>query len=324
MRCVARSLLVRSPMREVELLRAKEGIERAKVEVLPARRYRILRTIYTSWLSRIYLAEEIETRQKVVIKVPRKDNERFCYLDRNLIEDLLRESRIVIGITHLNLARGFEVLVSLPKNAADEFELGLVLEHIEGRGLDRIVNDAILSRRPLPFGLVKYLSMQLCDGLGAVHEHGWVHRDVRPGNILVARNALGPLVKVIDFQLAIEQGRAPREIDGEYAWGSLAYMSPEQCRGLPVDQRADVFGVGVVITSMTCQSPPNRIGDLAVDLGSLRFLSTPDPALERQMMDTITRALKTKPDDRFRNMAEMKASISAWETEDWCAMEWQL
>lgn len=162
-------------------------------------------------------------------------------LDDDRKRRFLHEAQVASSLNHLNIVTIYEISVDPPP----EF---IAMEYVQGRPLD-----AVIGNRGLPFKDVLAYSAQIADALAAAHAVGIVHRDVKPGNVIISDAGIA---KVLDFGLAklveraaavaddatrtIATGLSPHTVKGAIV-GTLSYMSPEQAEGKPVDHRSDVL-----------------------------------------------------------------------------------
>ncbi|MGE0606655.1 MAG: protein kinase [Pirellulales bacterium] len=156
----------------------------------------------------------------------------------------LREARSVAAIKHENIVQVYSV---------EEQPLPyLVMEYIDGQSLQQKLDGA----GPLEVGEILHLGRQMAAGLAAAHEKGLIHRDIKPGNILLERG-VEQRVKITDFGLARAADDATVTRTGMIA-GTPMFMAPEQALGQKLDHRADLFSLGSVLYQMTCGRPPFR------------------------------------------------------------------
>ena len=155
---------------------------------------------------------------------------------------------------------------------------------------------------------------QICVGLGAAHDAGVIHRDLKPGNVLVGeRNA----VKIIDFGLAKATAAEGMTATG-MLMGTPYYMSPEQVRGRRVDAASDIYSLGALAYHLVTGRPPFS-GENAIAVGFAHLSEMPPPArqirpdISSELDQTITRALAKEPADRPHSAAEFKSAMTAKE-----------
>jgi serine/threonine protein kinase/Tfp pilus assembly protein PilF len=219
-----------------------------------------------------------------------------------------REARTVAGLSHPNIVTLFSV----------EDEDGvrfLTMELVEGQSLDRVVVPG-----GLPIGRVLDLALPLANALDAAHERGVVHRDLKPGNVMVTRDGW---VKVLDFGLAkIAAGDGPAQdatigvtaqtpISGEgQVFGTVPYMAPEQIRGEPTDARSDLFALGILLYELATGRRPFT-GATAADVSSAILRDAPPPLsslrvdLPRDLDRIVGRCLEKSPRDRFQTARDV-------------------
>ncbi len=194
------------------------------------------------------------------------------------------------------------------------------MELVEGLNLSHLIKRARRQQRPLPGGLVAFIGQQLTSALHYAHEEALdhngdrlrvVHRDLTPRNVLVGRTGV---VKITDFGIA----RVLRDEQAHHTqalMGSIAYLSPEQAQGDPIDPRSDLFSLGLILRELlTGRSLFKRDGEAA----TLRaVLSDPIPSLltERNDVDpawgeVLSKALRRDPERRFQSAQEMGAALS--------------
>ncbi|HET9933721.1 MAG TPA: serine/threonine-protein kinase [Polyangiaceae bacterium] len=225
------------------------------------------------------------------------------------------EIRLTGGLTHTNIVQTLDVV-----EAADE--LMLVMECVEGETLAVLLGAARARGTVLALDLVSAVVTQALHGLHAAHESmddagrrlAMIHRDVSPHNIMINKDGV---VKVLDFGIA-KAALESHVTRAGHVCGKLAYMSPEQLRGRPLDRRVDVFSAGVVLWESL--SGQRLFGDLSLsDAAAVqnvllkqvvppsRFRSDVSPALERVVM----RALAREPDQRFGTALEFAVALNA-------------
>lgn len=184
----------------------------------------------------------------------------------------------------------------------------IAMEFLEGRELRDIMNDGGL----LPVDQVLDIVAQVAQGLAYAHEHGIVHRDVKPSNIMVIRDGH---VKITDFGIARMASSAVRTQTG-MVLGSPKYMSPEQVMGKNIDQRSDIFSLGVMLYEMlTGQSPFTGENVNAIMYQTLNAVpaspGTLNPAVPEMLNFIVAKALAKGLDDRYQNARDFADDLRA-------------
>lgn len=218
----------------------------------------------------------------------------------------LREARSVAAIKHENIVQVYSV---------EEQPLPyLVMEYIDGPTLQQKLNGS----GPLEVAEVLHLGRQMASGLAAAHAQGLIHRDIKPGNILLES---GPdqKVKITDFGLARATDDASMTRTGMIA-GTPMYMAPEQALGQPLDHRADLFSLGSVLYQMACGRPPFRASTTVAVLKRVAD-ETPRPIQEilsevpEWLCAIIARLHAKKPDERFQSAKEVADLLARCQSE---------
>ena len=249
----------------------------------------------------VYRAFDTRLRRSVAFKVlPPED-----LADPDRKQRLLREARAASALNHPNIVTVHEV-------GSDSGVDFIAMEFVEGKTLD-----AVIPPKGLPLEKALDYAIQIAGGLAKAHAAGVVHRDLKPGNIMVTGSASGHagLVKLVDFGLARQVQPGPVHettltLEGTIM-GTPAYMSPEQAQGTPADERSDVFSFGVVLYEMLSGRRAFS-GDsaAAVVAAVLREEAAPlggrvPPDLEK----IVRRCLRKDPDRRFQSMADLRVAL---------------
>ncbi|KAB2897212.1 MAG: serine/threonine protein kinase, partial [Kofleriaceae bacterium] len=208
-------------------------------------RHQVLGFLATGGMSELYLGREPSGRVVVIKRI-------LPHLSRQsaFVSMFVDEARIGSLIRHKNVVEVFE----LGQVGTDLF---MVMELLEGENTASLIRRMVHRDERLAYGLAAHLVAEACEGLHAAHElrdeHGQrlnlVHRDVSPQNVFVTYDGA---VKVLDFGIAAGSHRLAHTATGQLK-GKFSYMSPEQCRGEPLDLRSDVFSLGVVLYELTTQ-----------------------------------------------------------------------
>src|ERR671936_2598957 len=192
------------------------------------RRYRILRKLGTGGMADVYLAEDQELGRRVAIKIL---NERHAN-DDQFVERFRREAKNAAALSHPNI-------VSIYDRGEAEGTYYIAMEYIDGRTLKEL----IVTRGPAPMTVAVEYARQVLSALRFAHRHGIVHRDIKPHNVLVDAEGRA---KVTDFGIA-RAGASSQVTEAGSIVGTAQYLSPEQAKGTAVDQRSDIYSLGIVL-----------------------------------------------------------------------------
>src|SRR5213592_709682 len=257
-------------------------------------RYLITRKLGAGGMANVYLAEDQELGRRVAIKIL---NDRHA-ADDSFVERFRREAKNAAGLSHPNI-------VSVYDRGTAEGTYYIAMEYLDGRSLKEL----IVSRGPAPVTVSVEYARQILQALRFAHRHGIVHRDIKPHNVLV--DAEGR-VKVTDFGIA--RAGASQMTEAGSIVGTAQYLSPEQARGTDVDQRSDLYSLGIVLYELLTGTLPFT-GDTPVEI-AMKHLSTIPEAPSAKRADVprdldliVTRALAKDPDDRYQSADEMDADL---------------
>jgi len=257
-------------------------------------RYRIVRKLGAGGMADVYLAEDQELGRRVAIKIL---NGRHAN-DDQFIERFRREAKNAAALNHPNI-------VSIYDRGEAEDTYYIAMEYLDGRSLKEL----IVGHGPAPVNVAIEYARQILSALRFAHRHGIVHRDIKPHNVLVDREGR---VKVTDFGIA-RAGTSQMTEAGSIV-GTAQYLSPEQARGGEVDQRSDLYSLGVVLYELLTGQTPFE-GDTPVEI-AMKHLSTvarPPSSVRRDVprdLDMVVmRALAKDPEDRYQSAEEMEADL---------------
>jgi serine/threonine protein kinase len=256
--------------------------------------FRILRQIGAGGMGLVYLAEDLHLQRQVALK----------FLPPHLAHQpearkrFLNEARLAAGLDHPNIGTIYET-------GESDGRVFIAMAFIEGKSLKERIKEG-----PLPIDSAVDMARQIAEGLNAAHARGIIHRDIKPGNVMLTPSGL---VKVMDFGLA-------KRLDTESmtrasaTFGTVAYMSPEQARGEPVDHRTDIWSLGVVFYEMlTGERPFKGENEQAVIYAILNTtpapLSKSVPGIPSTVEDAIALALMPAASDRMADAAAFLDAI---------------
>jgi serine/threonine-protein kinase len=257
-------------------------------------RYRIVRKLGSGGMADVYLAEDQELGRRVAIKIldGRHAN------DDQFIERFRREAKNAAALNHPNI-------VSIYDRGEAEDTYYIAMEYLDGRTLKEL----IVGHGQAPVRVAVEYARQILSALRFAHRHGIVHRDIKPHNVLVDREGR---VKVTDFGIA-RAGTSQMTETGSIV-GTAQYLSPEQARGGEVDQRSDLYSLGVVLYELLTGKTPFE-GDTPVEIAMKHLSATPQtpselrPDIPPELDMVILRALAKDPDDRYQSADEMEADL---------------
>ncbi len=269
---------------------------------LISERYRVQSVLGHGGMGTVYLAEHVLMEKQVALKVLHPS----LAVVSSVMDRFQKEAIALSRIDHPNVvsATDFGKL----KNGA----YYLTLQYIEGPSLA----DVIDAEGKLSVHRSMTIASQMAQALSAAHSHKIVHRDLKPQNVMLAPTADGSeLVKVLDFGLAKLRSRDEESnVTTGSVLGTPHYMAPEQVTGAPVDHRADVYALGVILYEMLTGNRPFDSQDVR-ELMSQQ-VTQPAPALPesipREVRQIVECAMKKSPDDRFQDAEEMLAEIDAY------------
>ena len=263
--------------------------------------WRVARLLGAGGMGRVYVAIQPKIGARVAIKVLKRDSAG----DASIVERFFNEARAVNVIKHENIVDIID-LGTLPDGSPY-----IVMEYLEGASLGAILRKT----KRIAVGTVGRLVGEVLAALEAAHAKGVIHRDLKPDNVFVSPSGR---VTVLDFGIAklVDDAIGSTPTQTGSLLGTPAYMSPEQARSQPLDARADLYSVGVILYEATTGTLPFRAANL-FDLLQLHVNATPppprdaNPEIPRELEAVILRALEKEPARRFASATEMRAALAA-------------
>jgi eukaryotic-like serine/threonine-protein kinase len=269
-------------------------------------RYQLLEQIGRGGMGQVWRARDEALDRQVAVKClkPLGSHHDESSL-KGLRERFRREARVAAGLQH----RGITVVHDF-----GEYDglLYLVMELLEGRNLSEVLSDR--QAAPLPEPEVADIAAQIAAALSYTHGQGIIHRDLKPANILINDNGL---LKIVDFGVAAAAKSGDTQLTKTgYVIGSPKYMAPEQILGKKVDQRADIYSLGVILYEMLAGSPPYSRGDhMSVMYQHVQGKASPlhelNPAVPDELSDVVTCAMMVDKTKRYRSMDELRQALAA-------------
>ncbi|MGI6204162.1 MAG: protein kinase domain-containing protein [Anaerovoracaceae bacterium] len=258
-----------------------------------AGRYELLQKIGDGGMAVVYKSRDRLLNRYVAVKILKPEYSG----DSKFIENFRKESHAAASLSNPNIVNVYDV----GKEGNINY---IVMELVEGKPLSQIIEE----EAPMDYRRVIEISKQVATGLSAAHNHGIIHRDVKPHNILIGEDGIA---KIADFGIA-KAVSTTTIIDGtsSQVTGSVHYFSPEQAKGAPADCRSDIYSLGIVMYEMlTGQVPFDADNPVSVALMQINNEIVPPsqlvdgipPSLER----IVLRATQKDPADRFESADEM-------------------
>ncbi len=271
--------------------------------------FQILEKVGEGGMGVVYKARDTHLERDVAIKVLPPDK----VADAERRRRFAQEARAASALSHPNIVTIYDI-----DNADGVYFIAM--EYVAGKTLDRLIG-----RKGLPLDAALGYAVQIADALARAHGAGIVHRDLKPANVMVTDDGL---VKILDFGLAklrepaapgdaatLTAGPTEARITGEgRIVGTVAYMSPEQAQGKPVDARSDIFSFGSMLFEMLTGRRPFA-GETAMSV--LAAILNREPAalsegaapLPAEVERMVARCLRKDPQRRWQNMSDLKVAL---------------
>lgn len=251
-------------------------------------RFRIERQIGYGGMGRVYLAHDAVLGERVVIKVMREMLSRHA----GAVKRLAAEARASMRLAHPNVVRVHDYHEA-------PIARFLAMEYVEGESLkDRLDREGKLGE-----GEARRIGAEICKGLEHAHERGVIHRDLKPGNILLGKDGS---VKIADFGIARVCRDSVTRLTSVQDSGTLPYMSPEQMMGESTE-RSDIYSVGVILYEILAGDPPFHTGEIAEQIRSKAPKVLEGVSAETNAL--VLRCLEKDAAKRFRSAAELREEL---------------
>jgi eukaryotic-like serine/threonine-protein kinase len=272
-----------------------------------AGKYRLLQRVGAGGMGSVYLCEHILMKRRVALKVlPASDAE-----DESAIARFHREARAVAALDHPNIVRAHDI------DCENKLHF-LVMEYVDGSTF----HDIVKRHGPMDIGRAAHYIAQAACGLQAAHEAGIVHRDIKPGNVLVDRTGT---VKILDMGLARffrdDHDELTQEHESSSVLGTADYLAPEQALDSHgVDIRADIYSLGATLYYLLAAKSPFQDGNVAQKLiwhqvRQPKPIKQLRPEVPDELAAVLAKMMAKDPEERYQTPVELMAALTAWTQE---------
>ena len=259
-------------------------------------RYEILRHLARGGMAEVYLAHDLMLDRRVALKVLFRE----LSTDRSFVERFRREAQAAANLSHPNI-------VSIYDWGEEDGTYFIVMEYIEGRTLGQVIR----AGGPLQPERAADIGADVAAALHYAHQSGVIHRDVKPGNVLVSTTGV---VKVTDFGIARAANTDQDLTQTGSVMGTATYFSPEQAQGHRVDGRSDIYSLGVVLYEMLVGRPPFQ-GDNPMAIAYKHVREEPVPPRQAnadvpvEFEAIVLQAMAKNPNDRYMTAEELRQDL---------------
>ena len=258
-------------------------------------RYEILEILGEGGMAFVYKARDTQLERFVAIKTLKPN-----YVNQEtFVERFKREAKTAANLNHPNIVQIFDWGI--------EDEPYFVMEYIEGNTLTSI----IAKNRTISLSDILFIGAQVSNGLHAAHQKGLVHRDIKPGNIMITPDGK---VKVTDFGIVSLQNEESDITKTGSILGTASYISPEQAQGKPVSIESDLYSLGTVLYELIAGKPPFT-GDTPISTATKHLTEKPEKLssfrrdLPKGVESTIMKMLEKATYDRFKSAEDVRATL---------------
>jgi len=260
-----------------------------------AGRYQVIEELGHGGMGRVYKVQDTDIKEKVALKLLRPE----IILDKEAVERFSNELKLARKISHRNVCRMFDL-------GRAEGTTFITMEFVPGEDLKSFIHRA----KQLSIGTAISIAKQVCEGLEEAHRLGVVHRDLKPGNIMIDKDGDA---KIMDFGIA--RSLSGRGITGAGVLiGTPEYMSPEQVEGKDIDQRSDLYSLGIILYEMVTGRLPFA-GDTPLSVAHKHKYEAPEdpkklnPQLPDDLARVILKCLAKDRDKRFQSAAGLGTEL---------------
>jgi serine/threonine-protein kinase len=244
----------------------------------------------------IYRAHDPQIDRIIALKVLRHDR----VISEEYVQRFIKEAKAIGRLSHPNIVTVYDV-------GQDQGTIYFAMEFLEGTPLDGVIQEKRLS----PEEIVNF-GVQVAEALDYAHQQGIVHRDIKPGNIILTSTGQA---KITDFGIArIEDPSAPQQTQAGEILGTPSYIPPELLMSQPVDGRSDLYSLGVILYELTTGRRPFSGNSMEATFKAI-IEDRPveprktDPSISEEVSKLIMKSLNRKPDERFQTGKEMADAL---------------
>jgi len=260
---------------------------------------RIVTLLGKGGMANVYQGYQEHLEREVALKILPP----YFMSDTVFVDRFQREARSMAKLTHPNI-------VTIYDAGKQQQWLYIVMEYVR----DGTLRQRMLS--PMRISEVAHIFREIASALTYAHERGIIHRDVKPVNVLLdlSRPQQFPRAVLTDFGIAKVLESSAQITKTGAGVGTPEYMSPEQCKGIPIDYRIDIYALGVMLYEMLCGRPPFVATEFTAIAHSHVYDSVPSPVLfnpqiSPKIQSVIMKALQKKPEQRYQSAVEMAAAL---------------
>jgi serine/threonine protein kinase/Tfp pilus assembly protein PilF len=261
-----------------------------------AGRYQIIEELGKGGMGKVYKAQDTEIKEKVALKLIKPE----ISADKKTIERFQNELKFARKIGHRNVCRMYDL-------NKEEGSYYITMEYVSGEDLKSFIKRV----GQLPSGKAISVAKQVCEGLSEAHRLGVVHRDLKPSNIMIDKDGNA---RIMDFGIA--RSLKEKGITGAGVMiGTPEYMSPEQVEGKEIDQRTDIYSLGVILYEMVTGRVPFE-GETALTIAVKHKTEVPkDPReyntqLSEDLSRVILRCLEKEKEKRYQSAGEIRSELT--------------
>ncbi len=285
-----------SPAQQAKPSESSGDSELDKLRAALAGKYEITKKLGQGGMASVYHAREIALDREVAIKLLPQSYVR----DKQFVERFKREAQVAANLEHPHIVRIYQI-------SEQEDLVYFVMSYIPGGAL----SDQVKKKGPIPVDQIVQWGMDTASALGYAHDHGVIHRDLKPDNIMLDKSNRAI---VMDYGIA-RAGQGTGLTQTGAVIGTPQFMSPEQARGLDLDARSDLYSMGLVLYQLATGSLPFEAKD-AASLMYMHVHETPEAPDVRNkevpawLRDIILKCLAKNPDDRFASAKELRLALA--------------